>query len=421
MSKKGLEMKKVMVLGAGRGQIPIMNLCHKYGWLVLAVSPMGNYPGLKIADKIYYENVMDREAVLRIAQEENISAIITDQLDAGVATCAYISEKLGLNGNSTEVAERFTDKFTMRNAAQKSGIAVPHSVCVSNMDEAIRALVAQPKLKFPLMIKPVDNAASKGVYRVNNIAELNDKFESSKSYSQKGKVIIERFIEGVEYVVEAYTHNSITHNLCIGHRDYFQIPNTFIPNATVFRDADSATSELEIRLKVINKKMVENFGLRFGITHAEYLYNELEDEIYLVEVAARGGGVFISSHLIPWASGVDANNLLVRDALGIQGEFNIKLKTGAAAYFCYLTPEGVVTTLEGMDRVVNIPGVIESFFDNIELGMMSADITDKSSRKGPILVHGRNKEECYSIIEAVKREINIKVMCEGKEKDILWH
>lgn len=414
-------MKKVMVLGAGRGQIPIMHLCHKYGWFVLVVSPVGNYPGLKVADEICFENVADKESVLKIAKEKGINAIITDQLDAGVGTCAYVAEKLGLNGNSFEVAEKFTDKYIMRVAALKSEINVPDSVSVSSIEELSQALEKHHSIKFPMMIKPVDNAASKGVYRVDNIEELNNKFDISRSYSKKGKVIVEQFIEGVEYVVEAYTHNNITHNLCVGHRDYFQIPGTFIPNATVFRDAESANTALENRLKYINKKLVESFGLTFGITHAEYLYSEIEDKIYLVEVAARGGGVFISSHLIPGSCGINANELLVRDALNIPGDFNIELKSGAAGYFCYLTPKGVVSKLEGIESVSNISGVIEPFFDNIELGMVTNDIKDKSSRKGPILIQGNTKDECYQIIESVKEKINIKVMSDGIEKDIIWH
>ena len=101
-------MNNVMVLGAGRGQIPIMNLCHKYGWNVIAISPKGDYPGLEIADEVSYINVKDYESVLNLAREKEISAILTDQLDAGVMTAAYVAENMGLNGITTKVAEKFT-------------------------------------------------------------------------------------------------------------------------------------------------------------------------------------------------------------------------------------------------------------------------------------------------------------------------
>ena len=93
-----MESKKVMVLGAGRGQIPIMEILHQYGYQVIAASVQGNYPGFKIADQVLYVNVADKENILKYALKEEICAIITDQLDEGVLTAAYVSEKMGLRG-----------------------------------------------------------------------------------------------------------------------------------------------------------------------------------------------------------------------------------------------------------------------------------------------------------------------------------
>lgn len=414
-------MKKAMILGAGRGQIPIMNICHDYGWYVLAISPEGNYPGLNVADKVCYLDVKNKEVVLEVAKKEKIQAVLTDQLDAGVQTAAYVAEKMGLPGITSEVALKFTNKYIMRQEAKKIGVNVPYAVSVFKLEDALTLLNNDPQLKFPLMMKPVDNAASKGVYKVKCIDDVIKKFESSKRYSGSGEVIMERFIEGREYVVEAFTRDYEVKNLVVGHRDYFQIPDTFIPNATVFIDADSANSDLEKRLKAINKALVTGYGLKFGITHGEYIYNENEDRIYLVEIAARGGGVFISSDLIPGASGVNANDLLVREALGINERHDIKIEKGASAYFCYLTPRGTVTALNGVNEVEQINGVIRAFFDNIGIGTVSNSITDKSSRKGPILVRGESKAKCYDIIEQVKKTLDIKITDNGQDHNVIWH
>ena len=412
-------MKKVMVLGAGRGQIPIMNLCKGYGWFVIAVSPDGDYPGLKVADKVIIANVKDYEQVYLKAKEEKVDAILTDQLDAGVYTASYVAEKLGLKGIGTDAALRFTNKYEMRKAAKNAGISVPESICAASFEDAKRLIDGY--LTFPLMMKPVDSAASRGVYKVNSLAELEEKFEDSIIYSKSNKIIIEQFISGKEYVVEAFTRNYNTTNLVVGHRDYFNIPETFIPNATVFVDSVSAESELEKRLKEINKKLVESFELPFGITHAEYLYNEHEDKIYLVEIAARGGGVFISSELIPAACGVNANDLLVKEALCLDDNDPIVITSGASAYFCYLTPEGVVTRLDGIDKVEGVKGVRKAFFDNIFVGMKTRSIRDKSSRKGPILVQGQTKEDCYKTIKNVKDLLEIEITDGNCVKNAIWN
>jgi carbamoyl-phosphate synthase large subunit len=414
-------MRKVMILGAGRGQIPIMNLCHDYGWYVIAVSPNGNYPGLKVADQVYYLDVKDKEAVLEAAKNEKIQAILTDQLDAGVLTAAYVAEKMGLPGITYDVALKFTNKYIMRQEAAKLGINVPFSISVSKLEDAVSAVSSDSRLAFPLMMKPVDDAGSRGVYQVNSIDDIVEKFDNSRQYSKSGGVILEQFIEGDEYVVHAFTRDYVVTNLIVGRRDYFQIPGTFIPNSTMFVDADSAKSDLEVRLKEINRKLVEGFGLIFGNTEAEYLYNAQEDKIYLGEIAARGGGVFTSSHLVPGASGVNANDLLVREALRIEGKRKIKIHTGASAYFCYMLPQGIVRELDGIEQVKKIDGVMQAYFDNIEIGMESESITDKYSRKGPILVCGKTKKDCCDIMERVKGVLNIKVDTGEKLSDVIWH
>lgn len=298
-------MNRVLILGAGRGQIPIIKLCHSYGWEVVVASIKGNYPGFALADHVVNVDVRDKEKLLSLAKDFNVNAVLTEQLDEGVLTAAYISENLGLNGITSEVALKFTDKFEMRKAAKLAGINVPISVCSSDISDAIEQ-INNFKLNFPLMIKPVDSAASRGVHKVNNFEELKSLFTESINYSKAGKIIIEEFIQGKEFVVEAFTSNYHTTNLIVGHRDYFNVENAFIPNATVFVDAESANSPLEIRLKSVHKHLVEQFGLKFGITHGEYMYDEQTDKIYLVEVAARGGGVFIGSDLIPAACGINA-------------------------------------------------------------------------------------------------------------------
>ncbi len=412
-------MKKVIVLGAGRGQIPIIDLFHKYDCFVIVVTPKGDYPGIELADKVVYIDVRAREEVLKLAIEENIVAITTDQLDEGVLTAVYVSEKLGLVCIGSEIAERFTNKYIMRQYAKRLGISVPKNICVNNKAMAMQKML---DLKYPVMIKPADSSASRGVYKISSQKELWEKFDESMGFSKIGEVIIEEFIKGQEFVVDAYTHQGKTRNLIVGHRDYFSIKDSFIPNATIFLDAESANNDIQTRIQKINVQLVQGFGLPFGITHAEYLYNVEEDKIYLVEIAARGGGVFISSDLIPMACGVNANDLLVKEVLGlITPKDDFVLKRGAAAYFCYLLPRGEVITLQGTERVLEIKNVEKAFFDNIQVGLQVHSIKDKSSRKGPILIKADSIQECYDTIEKVKSVLNIEVKTEEGIKSAIWN
>lgn len=411
-------MKKVMVIGAGRGQIPVMELCRSYGWKVVVVSPKGDYPGFQYADEVVYEDVRNKEAVLEYARNNQISAIVTDQLDAGVQTVAYVAENLNLPGIGLNVAKKFTNKFVMRQEAEKAGIHVPKNCLVDEMDEIPQKI---KEMKFPLIMKPVDSAASCGVFKVESVEDIQKHFGYTKSFSSDGRVIIEEFIVGREFVVESFVNDGKVTNLIVGHRDYFDIEGTLIPNATVFCDAESCETLVEKKVLEENTKLIEAYGMSFGITHGEYLYDERDGKVYLVEIAARGGGVFISSDIIPLACGVNANDLLVKKALGLAVEENIRLKKGAAAYFCYLTPEGKVIKIEGTEKVEQSRGVYKAYFDNVELGMTTASIRDKTSRKGPIIVYATDKKGCYEVIDKVKAQLEIIIQTSKGNENIIWN
>lgn len=410
-------MKSILVIGGGEGQVPLIEEAHRMGYRAIVVSPKGNYRGQDIADMVIEEDIRfpDRILAHKELDDENVVAVVSDQLDEAVPTVAKLAENFNVPSIGSEVALRFKDKYIMRKAAQGIGVSVPKCVLIKDEEELIKETGG---LRFPVMIKPVDSASSRGVYKAGDLVELRRCYSDSRRYSSVG-VIVEEYISGREYVVEGFTVDYNPMNLIVGHRDYFDVPGTFIPCSTVFRDADSATDDLEVRLKELNFKIVKGFGLKFGLTHAEYIYNEVEDQIYLVEIAARGGGVCISSDLIPAACGLDSTSFYMRAALGEQIP-QIRLRKGAAAYFCYMLPEGTVVSIEGVDKMQNVPGFIRAVLGNVEVGMCVAAARDKYSRKGPILVMGNTKEDCYTAIEKVKALFRVKVNTSTGIKESYW-
>lgn len=412
---------KIIVLGAGRGQIPIINILHRYNCEVLVVSKKGNYPAFSMTDRIKYIDIRDKEKIYNYAKKEKVNGIISDQLDEAVLTAAYVSEKLGLKGIGYDVALKFTDKHIMKTEAKKIGIKVPYFICCSTLKEATTKINNSKYLNFPLIIKPVDSSSSRGVYQIDNTKELKSHFYNTLSFSKSKQVLLEQYIDGSEYVVEAYTHDYKTTNLVLGIRNYFDIKKSFIPSSTIFKDSKSSMSMVEKRILNINKKIIKEFKLPFGITHAEYIYNPKDDQIYLVEIAARGGGVFISSDLIPLCCGVNANEMLVKDLLDIYENSKIIISHGSSAYLCYLVPQGEVIKIEGKRKINRIKGVKKAYFDNIYVGMKTKKMIDKTARKGPILIQGKNITQCCNTIKEVKKTIVVKVKTNNNEIDkIIW-
>ena len=93
-------MKKVLIVGAGVGQVPFLKICRAKGYEVITVSIPGDYPGFKFADKIRFVDIRDKDAVLKVAVEEKVDAVLTDQNDIGTVTVAYVAERHRLRDRS---------------------------------------------------------------------------------------------------------------------------------------------------------------------------------------------------------------------------------------------------------------------------------------------------------------------------------
>ena len=411
-------MKRVIILGAGVGQLNITNICKEKGLETIIISKEGDYPGFKIADKVYKIDVRDKIAILDIAKKEHISAIITDQLDISVPTVAFVAEQLDLPGIGYNCALKFQDKFLMKKISSTiKGVSTAQYSLATNKYEATE--IAK-NFGYPVVIKPINSDGSRGVFKVFNEKDLLDKITYTFAESVNNTILVEEYIFGEEYVVDGFTSNYRYRSLVIGKSSFFNFEDICLQNSRIFKDATSA-NKLEKRILDIDKLIVEKFGLKFGITHSEYFYNCNTDKIYLNEIAARGGGIFISSELIPLACGVVVNRHYVDCALGLKNDFVIELQKGYSGYLSFLLNKGTIVDINGIDEIKKMNGVYKFIDDKIFIGNKTGNIKDKSSRLGPFLLHTNNEEDFYDVCNKIKKTFTIDVVDENNSHSgIIW-
>lgn len=418
MQKCGL--KTVMILGANDGQLPMINICKEKGYRTITVSPKGEYPGFQVADKSVFMDTRDMENILKCAIDEDIDAIVTDQTDVAVESVAYVAEKMGLTGIGIETAERFVNKYEMRKAAKAAGINVPEFDQATSVEEAIRIA---DKIGYPVIMKPVDSSGSRGVRKVDSLLDIKENFENTKSKSKRGIVIVEKFIAGKEYLADGFAMDYKYVTLDVGEKEFFDVPNIYVSKMCMFSSAALTESDRVMAMvKETNDSLINAFKLSFGITHAEYIYSEAEDKVYLVECAARGGGVFLSSDITPNASGFNTNEALIEYIT--EGTKKIpqekELLKKVSGWVCFSFPDGVISEISGVEETKNIEGVDKVILDKIYVGMPTKELVDDSGKYGPVLFTGKNKEECYRIVNKVRNTLQIRVMTSGGEKGAIW-
>ena len=183
---------------------------------------------------------------------------------------------------------------------------------------------------FPYIVKPVDSSASRGVKKVANYVELTEAVSEAITFSRSQKVIIESFITGKEYSVETYTQNNettiitITEKLCIGENKGFFVEDTHIEPARI-SDTDRAIIESEVT------KAIAAIGIDNCPTHTEIKLND--KGAFIIEIACRLGGDYITSDLVPLSTGVDMLGNLIKIALGEKIDVDRKYNKCAAVQF----------------------------------------------------------------------------------------
>lgn len=409
--------KKILMIGAGIGQMCLSKKIKEKGDCLICVTLPGQ-PVEEIADKVYHHDVFDKEWVLQTAREEGIDAVISDQNDLMMPTVAYVAEHLGLPGLRIKQAEAYCNKNVFADNCERLHIPVPRHAKVHSpqMPHAFR------DVPFPWVVKPADAQSSVGVKKVNSQEEYLTAIKEALHYSRSGYAIVEQFFNGKELVAEGFIYKGKYYNLGFADRKYFRLSNLFIPSQAIFPSV--APPKLLNELMHSEECMAKYINPEFAIVHSEYLYNKASGEYTVVESALRGGGVYISSHLVPLYNGIDINDALYECILGHDIDMDAilaKHADRAAAYVCFNLPEGTICQVEGLEEIRQWDFVKMTCLDNVKPGMTTPPLTHKGQRLGPIIVAGKNREDIDRNISRLQATFHVAVRdAKGNIKGINW-
>lgn len=442
--------KKLLIIGAGDFQLPLVQRAAKTCDVALA-APVISDDFTPYLSASLITDVRDEEKILEFARQQQIDGVITDQTDIAVRSVAFVAEKMGLPGIGYETGLLFTDKSLMRERLRELGIPQLENRTVSSAGEAIRfyrelagsgsaasgcspadasearpssgsnapgcgcvspsggdALCGPSLRKDPVrvILKPLDTQGSRGVSVCASEDEIRAKFDDAARWSSDGSVIVEQFATGREFVVESLVLDYEYRPLCIGDTLYFDIPDAFAAKSRIF----PTTADDALRRKVLelDERIIRGFGLRQGITHSEYIMEG--DEVYLIETAARGGGVYISSDLIHLSSGLDTEQFLINIALGAQKEPPAILpQQQYCGYMAFYLPVGRVIRADGIERAQALPFVHRNQLGKLRVGMENHEgATDKTSRLA-VIVSGATRGELKKHMDQVRSTLRIEI------------
>ena len=394
--------KLIHIVGGGFNQVPLVKRAKALGMRVLVSDSNIDPPARAFADLYEQIDTTEREATLHAAEKHRIDFVTTDMTDVAVPTVAYVAEKLGLPGIGYETSLRFTNKHVMRSSlAGTLGKHVPESHFFAEVPEALEFLSGlDPGATY--LVKPVNSQGSKGVSILEPRSAQNSGLVRNSHNESRGRgILIERYIRGFEYSVESFVRDSKVHNLTLTKKYHYAENPCLDERNTFLGDVDA---ELERELFRVNSEIIRTLGLPFGMTHAEY---KIEDGIvYLMEIAARGAGGSISSHIVPYLTEFDTLNALLKVYTDQPFEIQYRdYKERFAVLKFYNFVPGRVK------RIIHNPVLTQSalvFAFPLKEGDVIHPPRDSRDRTGYFVVHGPDRERVLQQEKVVESAVQIE-------------
>lgn len=306
------KQKKVLMLGGLRYLIPVIQAAHELGYYVITCDYLPDNIAHKYADEYHNISITDKNAVLKLAKELKVDGIMSFAVDPGVLTAAYVCEKLELPGNPYTSVQILQNKDLFREFLEKNGFNTPKARGYHHLNEALSDIKL---FQWPVIVKPVDSAGSKGVSRVDKITDLEEAIKCALQNSLSHRFIIEEFIEkqGYSSDSDAFSINGELKFISFSDQ-YFdnKAANPYTPSAYSWPSSIPNQKQEELASEV--QRLLQLLHMRTSIYNIETRIGK-DGKAYIMEVSPRGGGNRLSE-MLHYATDTNLIKNAVRAAVG---------------------------------------------------------------------------------------------------------
>ena len=394
-------MKKILILGAGIYQVPLIKKAREMGIYTIVASIPGNYPGFAYADKVVYENTVAADAILKIAQEEKVDGICTTGTDVAVITIGKVCDAMGLRGVSAKGAEIACDKSLMKKAFQDHGVQTAQCryVPLDAPEEKIRAICEE--LGYPVIFKAIDSSGSRGITKVNHADDIEKAYQAVCDVTKHQEYLIETYLVGDEFGAQAFVQDGKL-EFVLPHGDYVFKGDTGVP---VGHYAPYDLPQLQSEIEKQTLLAVQAMGIDNCAINADFML--CNGKVYVLEIGARGGATCLVE-LVSLYYGYDYYEKILRVALGEKVDFAPanKARVPNASHLLMSEANGVIKEL--INENPPSENLVDVSFD-YPVGEHVRKFKVGPDRIGQVIVIGETLEAAEENLNAAMQRVHIRI------------
>lgn len=390
-----LSGKKILLQGASRGNLGLIKTAKQHDVFVVMTGLGGDFPCNPYADKFCYADILDCDAVLKIAQEEQVDGAIICCSDTGLKAIGRVNDVMGLTGLSEKSADESSNKFLMKEKLIDAGVRTARFFKVHSEEELNSAV---GEIGFPVIIKAVDLQGSRGINIVREEENLKDAFSDTMSLTRKDFCIVEEYIVGTEYGAQSFVYNGEV-LFVLPHGDETIMCKTAVPIGHYM--PYDISNELYLDTCEQVKKSIAALGFNNCAVNVDLI--EKDGKAYIIELTGRVGANCLPE-LTSNYYGINYYEMILATCLG-ESPLPYWEKRQQP---CYTLARMVKSSVNGIAKSVDV-----NCFPNTEIlmfihkGSEIREFTNSNDAIGQVIVKGKSMQECEDMIQKAIAGISI--------------
>ena len=403
-----LEGKKLLVLGGTTLSCEIIRQAKEKGAYTIVTDYLEDSPGKKIADKSFMVSTTDIDGVVNLIKEEKVNGILTGFIDSMLPYYQEICEKIDLPCYATqEQIEIATNKLKFKKLCNEFDVPVVEEYKINYPFKAEDI----KNIKFPVLVKPVDNSGARGIYICENAEKLKTNYEKALSFSSSKQVIIERYMNAKEvtifYVIQdGEIYLSAMADRYTKNKQGGIIP---LPVAYIFPSKHLKSYQESLNHKVI--EMFKSIGIQNGMIFIQSFVENGKCIFYEMGFRLTGS---LEYKIISQISGINPLEMMINYALTesmneipIEPLINPNFK-GYGCNITFLVKPGKIGTILGINEVYSLEEVIDvvSAYNEGDV-IQESDIGTLKQVILRVLIVAENKYELAKVIDKIYNTIKV--------------
>lgn len=396
--------KKLMLLGGIRYLLPVIKAAHEQGFYVITADYLPDNIAHKYSDEYVNVSIIDKDAVLHVAKEKKIDGVMSFGVDPGVVSAAYVAEQMGLPFQcSYEAACILQDKSRFRQFLAEHDFNSPKAKGYDDIEEALHD---SDCFSWPVIVKPVDSAGSKGVSKVEKKSDLRRFIENALSSSVSKRFIIEDYLDvvGHQSSADVFVVNGVLVYPAFSDQLFDNnAANPFTPAVEIWPSSMPIYNQNELNCEL--QRLISLLGIKTGLFNVESRVCS-NGKSYLMEVSPRGGGNRIAE-LQTMATGQDLIGNEVKQIMDFPVE-SIAAPVYDGVWCNYI----LHSEMEGVLKSIDIaPDFKKAFVKNEGYSVAKGDkivpFTGANTSLGTLFLRTETRQEMDAILQNMDKYINI--------------